>query len=137
MGTWEEIRTGVKVVAKKTAQKTGEVAENASMHLKLARLISKCDEQFEKLGKLTYRQLKSDGVSYAEAIAAVIARIDALTLQIAQQKAKIEKAKAKREAERAEASAARGLRRMTEEELEEERKYVANIQDLLDENIKD
>ena len=137
MGTWEEIRTGVKVVAKKTAKKTGEVAETASMHLKLARLISKCDEQFEKLGKLTYRQLKSDGVSYAESIAAVIARIDALTLQIAQQKAKIEKAKAQREAEKAEAAAARGLRRMTEEELAEERKYVANIQDMLDENIKD
>ncbi len=137
MGTWEEFRTGVSVVAKKTAKKTGEMAETASMHLKLARLMSKCDEQFEKLGKLTYRQLKSDGVSYAESIAAVIARIDALTLQIAQQKAKIEKSKAQREAAKAEASLAKELRRMTDEDIEEERKYVANIQDLLDENISD
>lgn len=95
MANWDDIRTGVARAANTTIKKTGELAENASMHVKLARLMSKRDEMFEKLGKLTYTQLKSDE-SRAEEIAAVIAQIDSLGTQIVKQKAKIEKAKAEK-----------------------------------------
>ena len=99
MANWENIKSGVSKAATKTIKKTGELAENASMHMKLARLMSKRDGLFEKLGKLTYTQLKTEE-SHAEEIAAVISQIDTLGLQIRAQKAKIEEAKAEKAREK-------------------------------------
>ena len=95
MANWENIKSGVTRVASTTVKKTGELAGNASMHMKLARLMSKRDEMFEKLGKLTYVQLKTNE-SRAEEIAAIISQIDSLGVQIVKQKAKIEEAKAQK-----------------------------------------
>lgn len=100
MANWENIRTGVTRAANTTIKKTGELAGNASMHLKLARLMSQRDDLFEKLGKLTYTQLKTNE-SRAEEIAAVISQIDTLGTQIVKQKAKIERAKAQKAQEKA------------------------------------
>ena len=126
MANWENIKSGVSKAANKTIKKTGELAENASQHMKLARLMSKRDELFEKLGKLTYTQLKTDE-SHAEEIAAVISQIDTLGLQIRAQKAKIEEAKAEKAREKAESKAEKQDTTVSEEEL------VAEVQSIVDE----
>ena len=126
MANWENIKSGVSKAANKTIKKTGELAGNASQHMKLARLMSKRDELFEKLGKLTYTQLKTDE-SHAEEIAAVISQIDTLGLQIRAQKAKIEEAKAEKAREKAESKAEKQDTTVSEEEL------VAEVQSIVDE----
>lgn len=138
MAKWEDIRSGVKSAASTTVKKTEEIASSASMHVKLARLMSKRDEQFEKLGKLTYRQLKTDN-SYAEQISAVIAQIDDLGVQIARQKAKIEQAKA----EKINAQAEKHLQNEAHAQAvaksaeDNEQRYVDGIKEMLDANISD
>lgn len=93
MADWKQIRTNVGHATKKTIRKTEELAELTAMHVKLTTLNAKRDGMFEKLGRLTYKQLKT-GETQAEAIAPVIEAIDTLNVQIAKQKAKIEKARA-------------------------------------------
>lgn len=121
MANWENIKSGVSKAATKTIKKTGELAENASMHMKLARLMSKRDGLFEKLGKLTYTQLKTEE-SHAEEIAAVISQIDTLGLQIRAQKAKIEEAKAEKAREKVDEQSTP----VSEEEI------VADVQAIVD-----
>ncbi len=96
MANWNDIKTGVERAANKTIKKAGELADTASLHFKLKTLKVKQSEKFEKLGKLTYKQLKTDN-SYAEAISDVIAEIDSLREEIKELKEKIEAAKAERE----------------------------------------
>ncbi len=138
MPKWEEIRTSVKEAATQTVSTTQEIAGSTSMHIKLARLMSKRDELFEKLGKLTYKQLKTDD-SYAEEIAAIISQIDTLSTQIAKQKARIEEAKAQKAAEKAakkEEKAARKAAEKVADEAEAEA-CAEELKDIIDENISD
>ena len=95
MASWKEICSNVERVAKNTINKTEELAESASMKVKLTTLNSKRDALYEKLGKLTYRQLKS-GDDRAEEIAKIVTDIDKVLDDIAKQKAKIEEAKAEK-----------------------------------------
>ena len=132
MATLNNIKDNVKCAATRTINKTGDIAEIAKLHLKLARLISKCDKEFEKLGKLTYRQLKSDNASYAEAIAAVLAHIDALTTQISRIKIKIEKLKAQNEAEK---SNALQLHCECPSDVENGEEVAENVQEIINESI--
>ncbi len=125
MANWENIKSGVSRAANTTIKKTGELAENASMHMKLARLMSKRDEKFEKLGKLTYIQLKTNE-SRAEEIAAIISQIDSLGVQIVKQKAKIEKAKAQKAQSKAQA----------DEDVSEE-ECVAEVKSIIDEQTEE
>lgn len=125
MANWENIKSGVSRAANTTIKKTGELAENASMHMKLARLMSKRDEKFEKLGKLTYIQLKTNE-SRAEEIAAIISQIDSLGVQIVKQKAKIEKVKAQKAQSKAQA----------DEEVSEE-ECVAEVKSIIDEQTEE
>lgn len=138
MPNWGEIRTSVGKAASSTVRATEEIAGTATMHLKLARLMSKRDDLFEKLGKLTYKQLKTDE-SHAEEIAAIISQIDTLGVQIIAQKAKIESAKAEKEA----AKLARMEERREEKEAREqaaanqEQSCVNNAKSIIEENLKD
>ncbi len=138
MPKWEEIRTSVGRVASQTVKATEEVASSASMHVKLSRLMSKRDEQFEKLGRLTYKQLKADQ-SYAEEIAAIIAHIDSLNLQISRQKAKIEEAKLQKanekEQKKQEKAAAKAAK--AEDEDAATKACADQLRDIIDENISD
>ena len=81
MANWKEIGSGAKRAANKAIKKTGEIADLASMHLRLKALESKRDEQYELLGKLTYRQLKT-GETQATRIAATIEKLDELREKI-------------------------------------------------------
>ena len=62
------------------------------MHVKLASLKTKIDNQFKLLGKLTYNQLKN-GESLADKISETILTIDRLKEEIAILREKIEVAK--------------------------------------------
>ncbi len=96
MGNWEKIRTGISNVAGKTIRKTEEVAESATMHMRLSSLRKTRDKQFERLGRLTYKQLKT-GASQAEAISKVVYDLDKTNSAITKQKALIEEHKAAKE----------------------------------------
>lgn len=93
MADWKQLRTNVGHATKKTIRKTEELAELTAMHVKLTTLNAKRNGTFEKLGRLTYKQLKT-GESQAEAIAPLVDNIDKLNIQIAKQKTKIEHTKA-------------------------------------------
>ncbi len=100
MADWKEIRAGMGRAANKAWKKTGELADTASMHIKLKTLEAKRNEQYELLGKLTYRQLKT-GESQAERIAPIIEELDAVRDKIRVLASEIEKAKREREAQKA------------------------------------
>ena len=96
MANWNEIKKSAVGVAKTTIRKTGELAENATMQMKLTTLRAKRDDLYKNLGKLTYKQLKL-GTSQAESIAKTIKDLDKVSYEIAKQKEKIENVKAERE----------------------------------------
>ena len=138
MAKWDEIRSSVSRAASSTVKKSEEIANTATMHVKLARLMSQRDEQFEKLGKLTYRQLKTDE-SFAEEIAAVISQIDTLGSQIIKQKAKIETEKARKAAEKARKAEEKEACEKAQSSAEQvsEQVCVENIKEMLDASISD
>ncbi|MBQ8331617.1 MAG: hypothetical protein IJX94_03860 [Clostridia bacterium] len=96
MASWNELRDTAKRAATKAINKTSELVDIASMQIKLKSLESKRNTQYQLLGKLTYRQLKS-GESQAEKIAPVVAELDTILEQIREQVAEIEAAKKARE----------------------------------------
>ncbi len=122
MGNWEKIRTGIGKVAGKTIRKTEEVAESATMHMKLSSLRKSRDKQFERLGRYTYKQLKT-GVSQAEAIAKIVADLDKTNSAITKQKALIEEHKAEKERRKL-------AEQQAEDEMEkfEEQAFVKEVQ---------
>ena len=96
MANWNEIKTNVGTAANKTLKVAGELADIAKLNFKLKTLSVRLSGKFEKLGRLTYKQLKTE-TSYAEDIAIVIADIDQLRAEIKSLKEKIETAKRERE----------------------------------------
>ena len=96
MANWNDIKLNVSRAANKTIKKAGELADSASMNIKLKTLNAKLGDRFEVLGKLTYKQLKFD-TSHAEEISKVIAEIDELREEIKQLKEKIAEAKEERQ----------------------------------------
>ena len=130
MANWENIKSGVSKAANTTIKKTGELAGNASMHMKLARLMSKRDDLFEKLGKLTYAQLKADE-SHAEEISAIISQIDTLNVQIRVQKGKIEEAKAEKVRQKTESKLEKQNISLSDEEI------VSEVQSIVDDAKND
>ena len=77
MANWNEIKSTVGTAAGKTLRAAGELADIAKLNIKVKALSVKLSGKFEKLGRLTYKQLKTE-TSYAEDIAVVIADIDQL-----------------------------------------------------------
>ena len=63
MANWNDIKASVGRVANKTTKKAGELADTASLHFKYKTCKAKVSEKFEKLGRLTYKQLKTE-ISY-------------------------------------------------------------------------
>ena len=95
MADWNKIKKNIGNAAEKAKKKTGEIATDASMQLKLKRLESKRDSLYEQLGRLTYRQLKT-GESQAEKIAETIEGLDDVRAQHRAQSELIEKTKRER-----------------------------------------
>ena len=100
MANWNDIKASVGKAANKTVKKAGELADTASLHFKYKTCKAKVSEKFEKLGRLTYKQLKTD-IYYAEDIAKIISELDELREELREIKKKIDDAKKEREAEKA------------------------------------
>ena len=77
MANWNEVRTEAGRVAEQAVKKTGELADEAALRVRIGMTQAKLKDSYATLGKLTYRQLKLEE-SQAEAIAPVIERIDTL-----------------------------------------------------------
>ncbi len=77
MSSFNDFCADAKRLAGKAAKKTCELANSASLHLKLEGVKNKLSANYEKLGRLTYKQLKS-GESEAKKISEVIEVIDSL-----------------------------------------------------------
>ena len=117
MANMNEIKNNVSRAANNAIKKTGELADIASMHLKLKSLERKLEGKFTELGKLTYKQLKS-GASQAEKIADTIVEIDTLREAIRLQKEKIEAEKQARKERKAAAKAGNAEENNTDEVAE-------------------
>ena len=95
MANWSTVRTSVGHIAGKAIHKTGEVADTASLYVKLKATEAKLDGYYTVLGKLTFKQLET-GESQAEQIAPVVEHIHAAQKKIRELRRQIELDKAKR-----------------------------------------
>ncbi len=100
MANWELLKLSAKRAANKAIKETGEAADIAALHIKLKTLEAKRNSEYEMLGRLTYRQLKT-GVSQAERIAPVIENLDKIRGKIKKITNEIDDAKLAREERRA------------------------------------
>lgn len=106
MATWDLFKLSAKKAARAAIKETGEAADIASLHIKLKALEAKRNEEYEMLGRLTYRQLKT-GISQAERIAPVINSLDTIREKIKAVSAEMDGVIKAREARRAKERAAK------------------------------
>lgn len=103
MPTWNDIKKTVSSFAEKTATKTRELTDTASLKIKIASREADRDTEYKRLGKLTYKKLKNTDEDYSERltleISKSIEKLDEINAQIAELKAE---EKARREAKEAE-----------------------------------
>ena len=92
MADWNSVRTGASRVANKAIRKTGEVADVATVYVKIKMAEAKLEGYYTSLGKLTYKQLKT-GESQAEKIKPVVDGIDSTLEKIILLNAKLEEEK--------------------------------------------
>ncbi len=99
MAGWEFLKISAKRAARSAIKETGEAADIAGLHIKLKSLEAKRNSEYEVLGRLTYRQLKT-GISQADRIAPVIENLDTIRSKIKNINSDIEAARASREERR-------------------------------------
>lgn len=97
MSKWSDFCTTVGKYANRAVKKTEELADTASVHIKLKNLEVKLCEEYEKLGRLAYKKLKDESWSGAEEIAACLETIDGMYARQNELKAELEAIKAKGE----------------------------------------
>ena len=102
MATWQEFCDSVTKITNKAIAKTSDLADSASMRIKLTQKEAVLAEVYEQFGKLTYKQIKS-GEKNEEKAAELIEKIDALCVEIASIKADIQAKKDAKDAEKEEA----------------------------------
>ena len=95
MSKWNDFCTTVGKYANRAVKKTEELADTASLHIKLKGVDVKLCEEYEKLGRLAYKKLKDESFSGAEEIAACMDTIDGLYARQNELKEELEKAKSK------------------------------------------
>ena len=100
MATWELFKLSAKRAANKALKETSDAADLAALRIRVKALEAKRNEEYEMLGRLTYRQLKT-GVSQAERIAPVIENIDRIRAKIKKVNTLIDDTRAMRDERRA------------------------------------
>ncbi|MBQ9080308.1 MAG: hypothetical protein IJY27_04465 [Clostridia bacterium] len=60
MSSWNDFKADASKVASKVAVKTGEIADAATAHVRLQTLKLRLCEEYEKLGRLTYKSTRAD-----------------------------------------------------------------------------
>ena len=99
METWELFKLSAKKAANTALKETSDAADLAGLRIRLKALEAKRNDEYEMLGRLTYRQLKT-GVSQAERIAPVIENLDKIRGQIKKTELQIEKTRQMRDERR-------------------------------------
>ena len=99
MADWNNVRNGVGRAANKAIKKTGEVADVATIYVKIKMLEAKLDGYYTTLGKLTYKQLKT-GESQAEKIKPIVDGIDVARDKVQALRVRLEDEKQRRKDER-------------------------------------
>ena len=120
MADWNSVREGAARAANKAIRKTGEVADIASIYVKIKMAEAKLEGYYTSLGKLTYKQLKT-GESQAEKIKPIVDGIDTTREKIKLLQAKLEEEKQKKkDAKAAKADAEiNGIKSTIEDAVEE------------------
>ena len=118
MATWDILKLSAKRVADAALKETGDAADLAALNIKRKTLEAKRNSEYEMLGRLTYRQLKT-GVSQAERIAPVIEKLDMIRARIKKVELDIEETKIARSERRAKAKMLDADIEETDEILEE------------------
>ena len=96
MSSWNDFKADAGKFASKAAVKAGEFTDAATSHLKLQGLKLRLCEEFEKLGKIKYVEIKTGKVSENEAD--ILNNIDTLRRKIKKLETEIEARRAAREA---------------------------------------
>ena len=102
MATWDILKLSAKRAADAALKETGDAADLAALNIKKKTLEAKRNSEYEMLGRLTYRQLKT-GVSQAERIAPVIEKLDMIRARLKKVDNDIEETKKARSERRAKA----------------------------------
>lgn len=104
MPTWNEIKKSIGSIADKTATKTRELTDTASLKIKIANKESDRDIEYKALGKLAYARLRQHGdmpqEELAEKISASLERLDSIHKELAELKAIDKERRENREAEK-------------------------------------
>ena len=120
MSKWDEFKKGIGTFADKTVEKTKGLTDSATIKIKIANKEADRDQEYRRLGKLTYAKLKKLNSSEAGELTAMIsetmARIDRIMAEIDALQSKEDDIKAAKEADRA----AKAARRAAEEDEEDE-----------------
>jgi hypothetical protein len=124
MSKWNEIKKNLGIIADKTATKTRELTDAASLKIKIAAKESERDTEYKVLGKLTYKKLKnaegSDDASLTAHISNTIERLDKIHTELAALFAEEEARRAAKEAEKQAKEQARREAEQKEEQEQEE-----------------
>ena len=125
MSKWDEIKKNLGIIADKTATKTRELTDAASLKIKIAAKESDRDTEYKILGKLTYKKLKSadgsDDTSLTAHISNTIERLDKIHAELA---ALLSEEEARRIAKEAEKQAKEEARRAAEQKEEQEQEEL-------------
>ena len=104
MPTWNEIKKSFGELADKTATKTRELTDTASLKIKIANKESERDIEYKALGKLAYIRLRqTEGKpeeELAEKISASLEKLDNIHKELTELKALDKKRRESREAEK-------------------------------------
>ena len=101
MANWSTVKDSAARATNKVIRKTGEVADVATIHVKIKMAEAKLDGYYTTLGKLTYKQLKT-GESQAEKIKPIVEGIDAAREKIRLLREKLEEEKQRKKDAKAE-----------------------------------
>ncbi|MBE6584454.1 MAG: hypothetical protein E7649_05705 [Ruminococcaceae bacterium] len=105
MANWNDIKKSIGNIADKTASKTRELADTASLKLKIANKEAERDLLYKALGKLAYAKLRNLNVKDPEAltenISVTLEKLDAILKELRELKAEDEARRAAKEAEKA------------------------------------
>ena len=125
MPGWNDIKKGLSKIADKTASKTRELTDTASLKIKIASKEADRDAEYKALGKLTYKKLKDQEASktITEQISECIKKLDKINDELTILKAEDETrreakqaAKDAKQAEKAEAEQKAADKARAEEE---------------------
>lgn len=126
MSKWNEIKKSLSELADKTASKTRELTDTASLKIKIANKEAERDIEYKNLGKLAYAKLRElDSISPEELTKQISASMEKLDAIHASLNSLLAEDKARREAKEAEKQARAA-------EKEAEKKKADKSDDTLD-----